>query len=56
MRELGQTGGQDLAIASDFAWGKAADVVVDVGGGQGALLRSILQKHAALKQVGMGED
>jgi hypothetical protein len=56
MRELGVLGGTDAAIAADYDWatGGAADtaaaaavgrVIVDVGGGLGQLLHSIVATH-----------
>jgi hypothetical protein len=42
MAALGRLGAADAAIAADVPWGAVADVVVDVGGGQGEMAAAVL--------------
>lgn len=48
MSELSRAGGNAIAPAHDFS---AYKVIVDIGGGQGALLAAILTKHAGPRGI-----
>jgi predicted O-methyltransferase YrrM len=48
MSELSRSGGKAIATAYDFA---AFNVIVDLGGGQGALLAAILAKNATSRGI-----
>jgi O-methyltransferase domain/Dimerisation domain len=48
MSELSRAGGNAIAPAHDFS---AYKVIVDIGGGQGALLAAILTKHASPRGI-----
>ena len=51
MRELGALGGADAAIAADYDWngGDAVGTVVDIGGGLGDMLATILASRPKLQ-------
>ncbi|MBK3662420.1 methyltransferase [Bradyrhizobium diazoefficiens] len=48
MSELSRSGGNAIASAHDFS---AYKVIVDIGGGQGALLAAILAQHAGTRGI-----
>jgi len=50
MRQMGRVGGADAAIAKDVPWASLASSLVDVGGGQGEMLATIMKANPSLKK------
>lgn len=50
MASLGRLGGADAAIANDVPWSSIVDALVDVGGGYGEMLSTILRAHPAIEK------
>jgi len=50
MRQMGRVGGADAAIAKDVPWTSIASNLVDVGGGQGEMLATIIKANPGLKK------
>lgn len=50
MRQMGRVGGADAAIARDVPWASLASSLVDVGGGQGEMLATIVKANPSLKK------